>query len=128
MAELKVLLVDDEVEFLEPIATRLRRRGIMCTTATNGEQALAALTSAQFDCAVVDVNMPDMDGIELLRRIRRSHPKVGVVLLTGHASIELGVQGIELGAYEYLLKPVELDELLDRIRRAAEAMQLSSQT
>jgi len=67
---------------------------------------------------VVDVKMPGMDGLELLRRIRRGHPETVVILLTGHASVELGVQGMELGAFEYLLKPVELDDLLDTLRRA----------
>jgi len=115
----RVLLVDDEVEFLEPIATRLARRGLECTSVTSGDQALATLATTAFDCAIVDVRMPGMDGLELLRRVRRGWPQLNVVLLTGHASIELGVKGMELGAFEYLLKPIELDELLDTVRRAA---------
>ena len=119
MADLKLLLVDDEVEFLEPMKARLERRGIACTTAASGAEALAVLGASPFDCAVVDVKMPGMDGLELLRRLRRDYPAVPVVLLTGHASVELGVQGMELGAFDYLLKPIELDELLDTVRRAA---------
>jgi two-component system OmpR family response regulator len=119
MAELKLLLVDDEVEFLEPTAARLARRQVACTTAESGAAALEALARERFDCAIVDVKMPGMDGLALLRHMRREYPKVAVVLLTGHASVELGVQGIELGAFEYLMKPVELDELLDTVRRAA---------
>jgi DNA-binding NtrC family response regulator len=119
MADLRVLLVDDELEFLEPLSTRLGRRGISCVTASSGEEALRVIGEGAFDCAVVDVKMPGMDGLELLRRVRRDHPAIGVVLLTGHASVELGVQGMELGAFDYLLKPVELDDLLDVIRRAA---------
>jgi two-component system, OmpR family, response regulator len=119
MSELRVLLVDDEVEFLEPMKARLLRRGMRCDTASSGEEALRLLETDQFDCAVVDVKMPGMDGLELLRRMRRAWPSMAVVLLTGHASVELGVQGMELGAFEYLLKPVELDDLLDTIRRAA---------
>jgi DNA-binding NtrC family response regulator len=118
MAGLRILLVDDEVEFLEPMKARVERRGFGCVTAASGEEALAILASASVDCAVVDVKMPGMDGIELLRRLRRLHPEVPVVLLTGHASVELGVRGMELGAFEYLLKPVGLDELLDTVRRA----------
>jgi len=118
MADLKLLLVDDEVEFLEPMKVRLERRGIACTTARSGEEALAVLGASPVECAVVDVKMPGMDGLELLRRLRRFYPEVPVVLLTGHASVELGVQGMELGAFEYLLKPIELDELLDTVRRA----------
>jgi DNA-binding NtrC family response regulator len=119
MADLKVLLVDDEAEFLEPTAARLGRRGFACATTDGGAGALARLAAERFDCAVVDVKMPGMDGLELLRRIRREHPSVAVVLLTGHASVELGVQGMELGAFDYLLKPIELDELIDTLRRAA---------
>ena len=120
MSEFKLLLVDDELEFLEPLSTRLGRRGVTCSIATNGADALRVLGERSFDCAVVDVKMPGMDGLELLRRIRRDHPTLGVVLLTGHASVELGVQGMELGAFDYLLKPVDLDELLEVARRAAQ--------
>jgi two-component system OmpR family response regulator len=120
MDNLKVLLVDDEQEFLEPMATRFARRRIQCITAQNGELALQILRTEHLDCAVVDVRMPVMDGLELLHRMRKEFPNVPVILLTGHASVELGVQGMELGAFEYLMKPVELDELLDTIRRAAQ--------
>ena len=116
---MRLLLVDDEAEFLEPTAARLSRRGIACSTVGSGEDALRALRTAPFDCAVVDVRMPGMDGLELLRLIRRDYPAVPVILLTGHASIDLGVRGMDLGAFEYLLKPVDLDELLDTVRRAA---------
>jgi two-component system OmpR family response regulator len=119
MADLKLLLVDDEQEFLEPMAARLARRRLICRTAQSGEEALNILQKESFNCAVVDVMMPGMDGLELLRRMRRDYPDVVVFLLTGHASVELGVQGMELGAFEYLMKPVEFDELLDTIRRAA---------
>ena len=120
MADLRLLLVDDEVEFLEPMKARLERRGIACATAASGAEALAILGASPIDCAVVDVKMPEMDGLELLRRLRRLYPAIPVILLTGHASAELGVRGMELGAFEYLLKPIELDELLDTVRRAAE--------
>jgi DNA-binding NtrC family response regulator len=119
MADLRLLFVDDEVDFLEPMATRLGRRGISCTTARSGEEAIRALGNSAFDCALVDVKMPGMDGLALLGRLRRDYPQLPVVLLTGHASVELGVQGMELGAFEYLMKPVDLDELLDVVRRAA---------
>jgi two-component system, OmpR family, response regulator len=120
MSDLRLLLVDDELDFLEPLATRLKRRGATCTIALSGEEALRALPDGPFACAVVDVKMPGMDGLELLRRLRREAPDMPVVLLTGHASVELGVQGMELGAFDYLLKPVDLDELLDTVRRAAQ--------
>jgi DNA-binding NtrC family response regulator len=119
VSTLRVLLVDDEWEFLEPTAARLRRRGLTCVTAHSGEEALVALGGGPFDCAVVDVKMPGMNGLELLRRMRHEYPDLPVVLLTGHASVQLGVQGMDLGAFEYLLKPVEVDDLLDVVRRAA---------
>jgi len=119
MADLKLLLVDDEQEFLEPMAARLKRRRLACRTAQSGAEALKILEEESFDCAVVDVMMPGMDGMELLRRLRRDYSHMAVILLTGHASVELGVQGMELGAFEYLMKPVDLDELLDTIRRAS---------
>jgi DNA-binding NtrC family response regulator len=121
MADLRLLLVDDEIEFLEPTKARLERRGMSCALAQSGDEALKLLAAERFDCAVVDVKMPGMDGIELLRRARRDYPDMAVVLLTGHASVELGVQGMELGAFDYLLKPLELDELLDTVRRAVAA-------
>jgi len=119
VSALRVLLVDDELEFLEPTAERLRRRGLDCACAASGAAALAALAAGSFDCAVVDVRMPGIDGLELLRQVRRDTPALPVVLLTGHASVELGVKGMELGAFEYLLKPVELDELIETIWRAS---------
>lgn len=121
MADLELLLVDDEVEFLEPMEVRLNRRQMSCSLAQSAEEALQLLSQKHFDCAVVDVKMPQMDGLELLRRMRKEYPKTAVILLTGHASVELGVQGIELGAFEYLMKPIDLDELLDTIRRAVSA-------
>jgi DNA-binding NtrC family response regulator len=120
MGTLTLLLVDDEPDFLEPLAKRLQRRGCECATASSGEEALGLLAARTFQCAVVDVKMPGMSGLDLLRRARRDWPSMPVVLLTGHASVELGVQGMELGAFEYLLEPVELDDLLDTVRRAAE--------
>jgi DNA-binding NtrC family response regulator len=119
MAELALLLVDDELDFIEPLSARLARRGMACTVATSGEDALVRAGASRFDCAVVDVKMPGMDGLELLRRLRRDHPALPVVLLTGHASVELGVEGMDLGAFDYLLKPIDLDELLDIVRRAS---------
>jgi two-component system OmpR family response regulator len=118
--ELKLLVVDDEQEFLEPMAARLARRRIPCVTAQSGQDALLLLGKEPFSCAIVDVRMPVMDGLELLRNIRKNFPETPVILLTGHASVEIGVQGMELGAFEYLMKPVDLDELLDTVRRAVE--------
>ncbi len=128
MTDLRLLLVDDEIEFLEPMAARLGRRRMSCTTAASAEQALQALSKEVFDCAVVDVKMPGMNGLELLGRMRREYPGMAVILLTGHASVELGVQGMELGAFDYLMKPVDLDEILDTVRRAVQDPAITSRT
>jgi two-component system OmpR family response regulator len=125
MSDLRLLLVDDEQEFLEPMAARLARRSISCVTAQSGQDALKFLAKEQFACAVVDVRMPGMDGLELLRIMRKDFSEIPVILLTGHASVELGVQGMELGAFDYLMKPVDLDELLDTVRRAVEETTLT---
>jgi two-component system, OmpR family, response regulator len=122
MASLQLLLVDDEAEFLEPTAARLARRGVACTSAQTGQAALDALAARKFDCVVADLRMPGIDGLQLLVRMRHEYPNLPVILLTGHGSVELGVRGMDLGAFDYLLKPVDLDELLDAVRRAAAGM------
>lgn len=114
----RVLLVDDEAEFLEPTAARLERRGLTCATAASGEDAIRLLGEGSFDCVVADLRMPGMDGLQLLAHVRRNNPSLPVILLTGHGSIELGIRGMDLGAFDYLLKPVDLDELVDTVRRA----------
>ena len=119
MVNVRLLLVDDEAEFLEPTAARLGRRGVTCTTAASGEDAIRALDEQAFDCVVADLRMPGMDGLQLLAHIRRQHPNLPVILLTGHGSIELGIRGMDLGAFDYLLKPLDLDELVEAVRRAA---------
>jgi DNA-binding response OmpR family regulator len=124
MASIRMLVVDDETEFLEPLLQRLKRRGVECTGATSGEEAVELLKKTDYDVAVVDVKMPGMNGLDLLRWIRREKPATAVILLTGHASVELGIQGMELGAFEYLLKPVDVDELLDVAHRASAGVKL----
>jgi len=114
----RVLLVDDEVEFLETVTKRLERRRLSVTSAHSGEEALHCLAAASADVVVLDVKMPGLDGIETLRRIKSDHPLVEVIMLTGHASVEAAIEGMELGAFDYLMKPVEFDELLYKIQDA----------
>lgn len=118
MDELKVLLVDDEVEFLETLEKRLRKRNIGVKVATRGEQALQILGWENPDVVVLDVKMPGMDGIETLREIKRRNPSVEVVMLTGHANVEVAIQGMEMGAFDYMMKPVDIDELVYKIQDA----------
>jgi DNA-binding response OmpR family regulator len=117
MAE-RVLVVDDEEDFLESIVKRLELRGIEVDGVGDGTAALEILTRKPFDVVVLDIKMPGMDGIEALRQIRSRYPDVEVIVLTGHASQEFRRLGRELGAFDYLIKPVRLDTVLDRIRAA----------
>lgn len=118
MTDCRVLLVDDETDFLETIVKRLQKRNTAAAGAQSGPEALELLDREDFDVVVLDVRMPEMDGIETLREIRNRFPLVEVVLLTGHANMEVAVEGMELGAFDYLMKPIDLDELLYKVQDA----------
>jgi len=114
------MVVDDEVDFLETIVKRLQARGIDVTGVESGYQALEVLDQRSPDVIILDVKMPGMDGIETLREIKKKKPLTEVIMLTGHASVESGIQGMQLGAFDYLMKPIALDELLEKVRQAYE--------
>jgi DNA-binding NtrC family response regulator len=113
-----VLLVDDEIEFVETLMKRMRKRKVDIRAVQSGEEALAALEGGGIDIVVLDVKMPGMDGIEVLREIKSRYPLIGVIMLTGHANVEVAIQGMTLGAFDYLMKPMDLDELLYKIQDA----------
>ena len=115
---MRVLIVDDETEFLSLIEKRLSRRKIEVTTADNGQTALEAVERHAFDAVVMDVRMPGMDGLETLRRMKALAPKLPVILLTGHASLGVAVNGMELGAFDYMLKPIAINELILKLEDA----------
>ena len=117
---IRLLLVDDEDAFRGTIAKRLRRRGILAEEAASGEGCLSLLEQKPVDVVVLDVKMPGMNGIEVLRRVKERYPKTEVILLTGHASTQNGVDGIKSGAFDYLSKPIELEHLLRKVRQAHE--------
>lgn len=116
--ELRVLIVDDEVEFLDTLAKRLSKRKLQVSCSTSGEDAIRILKDRPFDVVILDVKMPGMDGIEALREIKRMRPLVEVIMLTGHANVEVAIQGMELGAFDYLMKPIDIDELLYKVQDA----------
>ncbi|MBW1887173.1 MAG: response regulator [Deltaproteobacteria bacterium] len=118
MAKIQVLLVDDEVEFLETLIKRMKKRNVDITGVKSGEEALIALDQNQVDVVILDVRMPGMDGIETLKEIKKRYPLIEVIMLTGHASVEVAVQGMELGAFDYLMKPMNIDELLYKVEDA----------
>ncbi len=118
MENLRVLIVDDEDDFRETIVKRLNARKIQSEGAASGVKALDVLANKDFDVIVLDVKMPDMDGIETLRHIKKMKPEIEVIMLTGHASVEFGLKGMQLGAFDYVMKPAPLNELLDTIGQA----------
>jgi DNA-binding NtrC family response regulator len=118
MENWKVLLVDDEEDFVSTLAERLALRGVEARTAFNGEQALKAVATDPPQVVVLDVMMPGMSGLEVLKRIKEDFPALPVILLTGIGSAKEGVDGIRLGAFDYLMKPLQLEELTNKISEA----------
>lgn len=121
---LRVLAVDDEADFIETLVKRFTYRQIPVTAASSGAEALAHLEREAFDVVILDMRMPGMDGLTVLKEIKKRYPLVEVIILTGHASVEAGMQGMSLGAYDYVLKPVDFGELLEKARKAYERKQL----
>lgn len=118
MDQFTVLLVDDEIEFRELLAKRLNKRKLEVLTADGAEEALRLLAARPIDVVVLDVRMPGMSGTDALREIKARLPSVEVLMLTGHAQLDVALAGMELGAFDYLLKPVDLDALLYRLQDA----------
>ncbi|MFH0810106.1 MAG: response regulator [Pseudomonadota bacterium] len=114
----RVLIVDDETKFVDYLRKRMENRGLTVSVASNGEEALQTLSEQAQDVVVLDVLMPGMDGIATLREIKKRDALVEVIMLTGHASVESAIDGMKLGAYDYLMKPCEIDDLVDKIRKA----------
>ena len=115
----RILVVDDEIDFLETIIKRLQKRELDVTGVESGEEAVKLIKEQMFDVVLLDVKMPGgMDGIETLREIKKIKPLVEVVLLTGHASVETSIEGMKLGAFDYLLKPIKLEELMMKLAAA----------
>ncbi|HOP06663.1 MAG TPA: response regulator [candidate division Zixibacteria bacterium] len=114
---ISVLLVDDETELLDSLQRLFRRRKMHCLTADNGPRALELLQEELVDVMVLDVKMPGMDGIEVLKQVKEKHPSIQVILLSGHPSVSAAMEGVKLGASEYLKKPPDIGQLVETIRR-----------
>ena len=127
MGTFNILLVDDEPEFVESLAERLRIRGFTTAVAPDGARALELIRSQRFQGVVLDVMMPGMDGVETLRQIKKVDASLEVILLTGHARTEVALEGIQEGAFDYLIKPVDIDELSFRLQDACEKRALMLQ-
>jgi DNA-binding response OmpR family regulator len=115
---IKVLLIDDEVGFANILAKRLNKRHMDVTPVYTGIKAIQIIRKQDFDVAVLDLKMEDMDGIEVLKIFKKAYPEMEVIMLTGHGSEQAAKEGIEFGAFDYLTKPCELEELLAKIREA----------
>ncbi len=120
MRKIKVLIIDDEPDFLETIVKRLKKRQIEAVGVSSGEEAISRVRDESFDVAIVDMRMPGMDGIETLKELKRTTPLMEVIMLTGHASVESGMQGMQLGAFDYVIKPADFEELFEKINQAGE--------
>jgi DNA-binding NtrC family response regulator len=117
-ASIRLLLIDDEVGYVNVLSNRLSKRNFQVGKATSGTEAFQILRKRDFDVAVLDLKMEDMDGIEILRILKKMAPELVVIMLTGHGSAEAAREGIKQGAYDYLTKPCELDELIQKIQEA----------
>lgn len=124
MENIRILFVDDEVDFLSAILKRLENRGYDVLGASGADEALDLLQRNDVDIVVMDVKMPGRDGLSVLQEIKRNWPLVEVIMLTGHASVDSGIRGMELGAFDYVMKPAKLEELLQKIRQAFERKNL----
>ncbi|OQX26732.1 MAG: two-component system response regulator [Desulfobacteraceae bacterium IS3] len=120
---IRLLLVDDEKGYINVLSNRLSKRGIDVSKANSGSQGIQILRNKDFDVAVLDLKMEDMDGIEVLKIFKKMDPELEVIMLTGHGSERAAKQGIEFGAFDYLTKPCEFDELLAKINEAYKSSQ-----
>lgn len=116
-----IMLVDDEASFVDTVAKRLVKRKFKVIKAFNGEECLETIKNHQnLDVVVLDVKMPGMDGIETLKVIKKTYPLIEVIMLTGHGTIESAIQGMKLGAHDYLMKPCDIDDLVSKVTEATE--------
>ena len=118
MAEFSILVVDDEEEFVSTLVQRLRKRGWASEGALSGSTAIIRVAANDFGVVLLDMRLPDMDGGLVLQEIKKIRPESRVVILTGHASVSEGEEGIKNGAFDYLLKPVEFETLLEKLQAA----------
>ena len=119
MDRLRVLVVDDEEELVSTVCERLTLRGIQADGVITGAAAVGLIQDRDFDVAVVDVKMPGMGGLEVMRNIRALRPKVPVILLTGHGSVQESKIGLKEGAFDYLMKPINIEDLIRKMKEAA---------
>ncbi|MBU0756330.1 MAG: response regulator [Planctomycetes bacterium] len=114
----KVLLVDDEQDFLDALAERMRARGMEVSTTTSPKEALEKIEKESFDAIILDFQMPEMDGLAVLKALKTNKPELQVILLTGHATLQKGIEAMKLGAMDFVEKPADLETLTEKIKKA----------
>lgn len=114
----KVLLVDDELDFLEAMSERMTARGMEVSTASSAKEAIEIIDKISFDAIILDFQMPEMDGMEALQTIKAKRPESQIILLTGYATLEKGVEAMKIGATDFIEKPADLEALSDKIKKA----------
>jgi DNA-binding NtrC family response regulator len=120
----RILLVDDETDFLDVMSERLAARGIDVATSASAEDAIERIGNELFDAVILDLQMPGMDGLEALKQMKKRRPELQVILLTGHATVEKGVEAIKLGAMDLVEKPADLESLREKIKKAKQKKML----
>jgi DNA-binding response OmpR family regulator len=125
MKNSKILLVDDETEFVSTLAERLNLRGFDVNVATDGESAIQMVEESQPNLMILDLKMPGLGGLEVLKQVKEMNPDIKVILLTGHGSTKEGIEGMNLGASDYLMKPINIEELIPKMQEAIENGQSS---
>jgi len=118
--KVRILLVDDEEDFVQALSERLAMRDYDVTTSLSGEDAVEKIKHYNFDVVILDVLMPGLNGIDVLKEIKGIKPLTEVIMLTGHATVETAIEGMKLGANDYLMKPCETEDLVSKIKRAYE--------
>lgn len=116
--KMKVLVVDNETEFASTLAERLRLRKIAAESVYSGAEALASVSLLRPDVMILDLQMPDMSGLDVLSRVKAIDPTIEVILLTGHGSFDAGITSMEMGAFDYIVKPVDLTLIMEKINEA----------
>jgi DNA-binding NtrC family response regulator len=117
---LKLMLVDDEKRYLQTTAKLMKKKGIEVVTAQSGEQALDLLRTHDVHVVILDIKMPGMDGFKTLRAIKTLYPQVEVIMLTGHATMDSAIEGLQFGAFDYVMKPADIDDIVNKAYEAFE--------
>ena len=114
----KILLVDDEKDFLETLSQRIAIRGIEVSSTTSAKRAIEKVAEESYDAIILDLQMPEMDGLEVLKTIKKNNPELQIIVLTGHATVKKAIEAMKLGALDLIEKPVDLDTLMEKIKKA----------